>query len=242
MLHIYVGFTGRDALAFEVCKASLLRHASIPIEIIPLFDWELRRRGLYWRSYRVDAGGQRWDDRDGKPFSTDYSFARFVVPILEDYGDDWVVSMDPDMLVRSDITKLLQLCDDAKAVMCVQHDHKPVETEKKGGLKQSTYRRKNWSSLMLMHPSRCKGLTKYAVNNQTGEWLHAMCWADEDEIGSLPESWNWLEGWSSPEINPDIIHFTRGTPDMPGTEDAAFADEWNDEAKWLKFNNLRARS
>ena len=233
MLRIYVGWDGRDALAYEVCKASLLRHASIPVEIIPLIDWQLRRKGVYWRPYFVDRVGQRWDDRDGKPFSTDFSFTRFCVPMLEDYGDDWVVFMDPDMLVRADIAQLYEMRDEAKAVMCVQHEHEPTEKEKMGGLKQTVYQRKNWSSLMLMRPSRCRGLTKYAVNNMDGNWLHAMCWAGEEDIGALPESWNWLEGWSSPDIDPNIVHFTRGTPDLPGTEDAAYAEAWNAEAKRL---------
>lgn len=238
-LRVYIGWDGRDVFAYEVCRRSLQALASIPVEIFALKDWELRRRGLYWRTCRIDQIGQRWDDRDGKPFSTDFSFTRFIVPILEDYGDDWVVFMDPDMLVRADIAELLQLHDDTKAVMCVKHDHEPEEGEKMGGLRQTVYKRKNWSSLMLLKPSKCRGLTKYAVNNQSGQWLHALCWASEDEIGTLPEAWNWLEGWSSPEIDPKIVHFTRGTPDMEGTEDAQYADEWNKEAKWMQFHHLK---
>lgn len=225
-LRVYVGWDGRDALAYEVCRISLLEHSSIPLEVIPLKEWELRRRGLYWRSNRTDAAGQRWDDRDGKPFSTDFSFTRFCVPAMEDYGSGWVLFTDPDMLWRADVADLMVHADYDKAVMCVQHDHSPPEAEKMGGLKQTVYQRKNWSSLMLMQPSYCTALTKYAVNNQSGQWLHAMCWAEDAEIGSLNEEWNWLEGWSSPDINPKVVHFTRGTPDMPGTEDAAYADEW----------------
>ena len=225
-LRVYVGWDGRDALAYEVCRKSLLRHASIPVEIISVKDWELRRKGLYWRASRTDSSGQRWDERDGKPFSTDFSFTRFCVPALESFGDDWVLFMDADMMWRADIADLLAQADSQKGVMCVQHRHAPLELEKMGGLVQTVYRRKNWSSLMLLKPSRCTELTKYAVNNQTGQWLHAMCWAKEEEIGCLPDEWNWLEGWSSPNIDPKIVHYTRGTPDMPGTEDAGYAEEW----------------
>ena len=239
-VRVYMGWDARDALAYDVCRSSLLRHASVPVEIIPLKDWELRHRGVFWRSYRTDAAGQRWDDRDGKPFSSDFSFGRFVVPMLEEYGDEWVLFMDPDMLVREDIAKLFELsAPSLDAVMCVQHKHEPPEREKMAGLnKQTLYRRKNWSSLMLMKPSRCGELTKYAVNNQSGQWLHAMNWTSDSEIGSLPEEWNWLEGWSSPDIDPKIVHFTRGTPDFEGTEDVPYADEWRGYVRWQHNQEL----
>ncbi len=238
MLRAYVGWDGRDALAFEVCRKSLMRHASKPVQVVPLKDWELRRRGLYWRGYRVDAGGQKWDDRDGTPFSTDFSFTRFLVPLIEDFGEDWVLFCDADMLWRADVGELMALADPDCAVMCVQHDHRPHEAEKMGGLKQTVYARKNWSSLMLIKPARCRALTKYAVNNQRGQWLHAMCWAAEEEIGALPEEWNWLEGWSPPEVAAKLVHFTRGTPDMPGHEDAAYAGEWWAEIAEVKNQGL----
>ncbi len=225
-LRVYIGWDGRDALAYEVCKASLLKHASIPVEVLPLKDWELRHSGAYWRSFRTESTGQRWDDRDGKPFSTDFSFTRFCVPMLEDFGCETVLFTDPDMLWRADVAELLGLFDASYAVMCVQHEHTPPEEEKLAGLKQTLYHRKNWSSLMMLQPALCGGLTKYAVNNRPGQWLHAMCWSDELEIGSLPEEWNWLEGWSSPDIDPKIVHFTRGTPDLPGYDDVRYADEW----------------
>ena len=28
------------------------------------------------------------------------------------------------------------------------------------------------------------------------------------------------------ELNPKAVHFTRGTPDMPGYENVPYADEW----------------
>ena len=57
-MKVYVGWDGIDALAYEVCKASLLKHASIEVEIIPLREWELRKKGVYWRGYSVDERGQ----------------------------------------------------------------------------------------------------------------------------------------------------------------------------------------
>ncbi|MFT5438413.1 MAG: hypothetical protein ACI9MJ_000272 [Alphaproteobacteria bacterium] len=37
---------------------------------------------------------------------------------------------------------------------------------------------------------------------------------------------NWLEGWSSPDIDPKIVHMTRGIPTMAGFENIPYADEW----------------
>lgn len=226
MLKIYVGWDPLDILAYEKCVRSIKKHVSIKTDIQPLKDWELRRKGLYWRPYHVDEKGQKWDNRDGKPFSTNFSFTRFCVPALCDYRDEWVLFCDPDMLWRADPNELLGLVNQKYAVMCVKHQHVPKETEKMGGLMQTRYERKNWSSLMLMNPSRCKALTKYVVNNQSGSHLHGMLWLPDDQIGEFPEEYNWLEGWSSPDIEPKVIHHTRGTPDMPGCEDVAYAREW----------------
>ena len=223
-LHVYVGWDQRDALAYEVCARSLKRHASIPIQVIPLKDWELRARGHYWRPYRVDERGQMWDARDGLPFSTNFSYTRFCVPLLEDYGTGPVVFCDGDMLWRADVAELVAELGD-KAVACVQHDHRPREATKMTGNVQRQYRRKNWSSLMVLRPDRCRGLTRYAVNNMARDWLNGFCWINE-KIGALPEVWNWLEGWSDPDLDPKVVHFTRGTPDMPGYEDVAYAQEW----------------
>lgn len=224
MLRVFIGWDQRDINAFRVCEKTLLDRSSIPVEIHPLREWELRQRGYYWRPYHVDARGQMWDNRDGKPFSTNFSFTRFCVPMIEEYRDEWVLFCDADMMWRADVAELVEQIDRTKAVMCVKHDHRPKEAEKMDGVIQTVYSRKNWSSLMLMNPSKCDALTPYAVNNQTGSYLHSMCWLDDEKIGGLDESWNWLEGWSSPEIDPKVIHYTRGTPDM--TPVSAYSDEW----------------
>lgn len=233
MVKVFIGWDQRDALAYRVCEASILEHATIPVEIIPLKDWELRKKGCYWRAYHVDPKGQMWDVRDGKPFSTNFSFTRFCVPWLADYQDELVIFCDPDMLWRDDVAELLTNVNRNSAVSCVKHDHRPKEPVKMDGVLQTVYARKNWSSLMVLNPSKCQVLSPYVVNNQTGSWLHSMCWADE--IFDLHESWNWLEGWSSPELTPRVIHYTRGTPDMdPNVDKAAL---WWDAASKLGENN-----
>jgi hypothetical protein len=226
-MKIFIGTDPKDALAYHVLTESLYAHTKEALEIIPIHEHELRWQKKYWRSYRVDDAGQMWDDRDGKPFSSLFSFTRFCVPMMNEFRDEWVVFMDPDMMFRADIAELIDLVNPSKAVNVVKHEHIPAEKTKMGGLAQTLYARKNWSSLMVMNTARCKGLDPYTVNNMPGYYLHALSWVGDDEIGSLPEAWNWLEGWSSPKITPLNVHFTRGTPDMPGCENFSYADEWS---------------
>ena len=229
-VRVYIGWDPRTAAAFEVCRHSLIRHASVPVDAIGLCDRALRAGGAYWRPYRVDERGQMWDARDGAPFSTEFSYTRFCVPALEGYGDEPVVFCDADMLWRGDVDELVALAGDA-AVACVKHEHRPGELLKMTGAAQRCYGRKNWSSLMVLRPMRCTALTRYAVNVRPRDWLHGLRWVEDTDIGDLPEQWNWLEGWSDPEIDPKVVHFTRGTPDMAGYEGAAYAGAWRDELR-----------
>jgi hypothetical protein len=94
------------------------------------------------------------------------------------------------------------------------------------GVVQETYKRKNWSSFMLMNPARCKALDRNLVNTAKGSYLHGMFWLEDDQIGELPVEWNFLCGHNDQiQINPKIVHYTRGTPDM-GWENEPFALEW----------------
>lgn len=227
-MKVFIGYDGMDNLAYEKCVRSLKKHASIPVEIHPLKHWELRHKKLFWRSYWVNPDGQRFDGRDGKPFSTDFSFTRFLVPALENYEGDWVLFCDPDMLWRADIKELMDLIDPKKALMCVKHSHVPSEGEKMGGLLQTRYARKNWSSLMLYNPVRCRDLTVYRVNNESGSFLHGLYWLADEDIGDLPEEWNYLVGYSNPKLEPKVVHFTLGTPDLPDCDGQEYSKEWWD--------------
>ena len=81
-------------------------------------------------------------------------------------------------------------------------------------------------------------LTIENINKYTGRELHQFCWLKDEEIGQLDEKWNWLEGHSSLEITPSVVHFTHGTPDMAGYENVPYSDEWNAYAKGLPLCKL----
>ena len=225
-LAVFVGWDERDALAYEVCKLSIEAHARKPVEVIPLQHFKLRSKGLFWREWRIDGRGQIWDARTGEPNSSTFSIARYCSLALgKELGISPVIYLDPDTMLRADIFDMLADADARAAVSCVKHDHRPGERLKMGGdVMQLTYERKNWSSVMVIRPEQKHSLTPYRINNETKLALHSLDWADR--IGELGERWNWLCGWSNLDIDPALVHFTRGTPDMPGCESEPHADEW----------------
>jgi len=225
---MFVGWDPRDDLDARIAIRSMVRHCKRGIRVVLLKDHELRRAGFYWRSYEVRPNGQRIDDIDGKPFSTEFSFSRFCVPELARAMGirEPVLFTDPDIMLRADVNELFDCWDDQCAVMCVQHQHIPREQTKFDGMQQTKYFRKNWSSVMLLHPERTRELTPHKVNTWRGSDLHAFLWAKDDEIGALPKEWNHLVGYNPPNPNAKLVHFTLGDPSFPGRERDEHADEW----------------
>lgn len=245
-LHVYIGFDAIDHLAYRVCESSILDQTKADVEIHPLRDWQLRHEGFYWRSWMMLPSGQKKDVRDQRGHSTEFSYTRFLTPLIhrKKRRKGPALFLDADMMFRADIGELFELADDRFDVQCVHHEYKPEESVKIVGVKQEQYERKNWSSVMLFpNPARISAppskLTIDNVNERGRDWLHQMRWADS--IGQLPEEWNWLEGWSSKDIVPKNVHFTRGTPDLPdwGAVDYAFEYwKWADLSGWRGHNIL----
>lgn len=228
-LPVFIGYDEREDDAYQVCRASLLKHASRPLHIVKLEQAALRRAGWYRREWRQE-GRDRIDMGDLRPFSTDFAFTRFLVPALSLY-QGWALFCDCDFLFTDDIASLFALADQRYAVMCVKHDHDPAEQTKMGGLVQSRYRRKNWSSLVLWNCGHAgnKDLTGWMVNEWAGSFLHAFSWLDDAVIGDLPKEWNWLAGIDpKPGLGdtPKGIHFTLGVPTMPGCGNTPYAALW----------------
>jgi hypothetical protein len=229
---VFIGYDPRETEAFAVCRQSIRRlSGNIPISAVALD--EMREAGLYHRpTSRKD--GRLWDDISEAPMSTAFAISRFLTPILAKSG--WALFMDCDVLARNDLYDLFDLADPSYAVMCVKHHHVPPEGVKMDGQLQTLYARKNWSSVMLFncdHPAN-RRLTVELINTVPGRDLHRFCWLEDDEIGALPQAWNWLAGYSPKSCDPSLVHFTNGTPNIPGYEDAPYADEWLAERRaWL---------
>lgn len=226
--NVYIGLD-RDfgGVAAEVCAESLRRTSSIPLDIQFLDLGWLRRIGLYARPFHRH-GEQLYDSIDGRPFSTEFSFSRFLVPLLQPSG--WAMFCDSDFLFMQDVAELTLKLNPARAAYCVQHAHAPQDERKMLGQKQTLYYRKNWSSLVVYncsHPAN-QVLTPQLVNTMPGSWLHAFQWiVDDAYLGALPMKWNWLDGHDQvTQQMPGAVHFTRGTPDMPGYENTHYAPQW----------------
>lgn len=230
---IWVGFDAREAAAFAVTRYSIARRLSAALPVHGLVASELRRVGLLTRPTER-RGGITWDLVSDAPQATEHANARFLLPWIAG-GEGWALFCDGDMLARGNLARIFDGLDTSKALWCVQHAHEPVGEIKMDGQVQTRYARKNWSSLMvwnLSHPAH-RGLTPEMVNVLPGRDLHRFCWLEDDQIGALGTEWNWLAGISDPAIAPKMVHFTQGLPDMPGYEDAPYADEWRAElARW----------
>uniref|UniRef100_A0A5B6ZP13 Protein CDI-like n=1 Tax=Davidia involucrata TaxID=16924 RepID=A0A5B6ZP13_DAVIN len=224
---IFIGYDPREDLAYEVCRYSILKRSSIPVEVVPIKQSELRQNGVYWRER-------------GKLESTEFSFSRFLTPYLANY-DGWAMFVDCDFLYLADIKELRNLIDDNCAIMCVQHDYAPKETTKMDGVVQTVYPRKNWSSFVLYncgHPKN-RVLTPEVVNSESGAFLHRFQWLDDHEIGSIPFVWNFLVGHNKVVENdsstfPKAIHYTLGGPWFESCKNCEFADMWVNEMEEYK--------
>ena len=76
-----------------------------------------------------------------------------------------------------------------------------------------------------------------AVSTETGLFLHQFKWLGNDDlIGSLPLSWNYLVGeHQSASSTPELIHYTLGGPYFEKYRDCEFADLWRAELARLNF-------
>ena len=229
-LHVFIGYDSKEDIAYRVCKQSLSNKSTIPIKIKSLKLYELISKKFYTRIVDPLA-------------STEFTYSRFLVPSLMNY-QGWAIFCDCDFLFFEDISFLLKSIEGDKALYCVKHEYTPKERHKMDGKKQTIYPRKNWSSFMVFncsHPSN-KKLTIDIVNSESGSFLHQLKWLKDDEIGSIDERWNWLEGWTSKNNNtkPYAVHFTRGGPWFDEWKDVEFSKEWHSEKeKYLnkKFNS-----
>ena len=217
-LKVFIGWDSREDIAYQVARQSILDTASVPVEIIPLKQKDLRSRELYWRN-------------KDKLASTQFTFTRFLLPELMEF-EGWALFIDCDFVALADVKNLFDQCDDRYAVMCAQHDYTPKEGTKMDGQKQTVYPRKNWSSMMLIncgHPSNSK-LTKDIVNDKeiTGAYLHRFSWLKDEEIGELSHEWNWLVGWykEPKDGSPKFLHYTEGGPWFDNYYNCEYASEY----------------
>lgn len=226
MIPIFIGYDGRETVAYNVLAHSIQARATQPVSIAPLMLSQLN--GIF--------------KRERHPLqSTDFSFSRFLTPYLCGFSG-WSVFMDCDMLVLEDIAKLWTLRDDRYAVMVIQHDHVPKEERKFLNEPQSKYQKKNWSSVMLFNNARCTALTPDYVNTATGLELHQFKWLGDDNlIGALPNRWNHLVGYDAPRQDASLVHYTLGGPYFDEFSDCEYSKEWFAERDAMLHAGVKPR-
>lgn len=208
-IKIFVGYDSRQDSTpnyndivnspYQVCSASIKKY-NPEVSVVPIKLNELIDRGIYKRELDPLA-------------STEFTYSRFLTPYLNNF-EGIAVFCDSDFLWQCNIEDIMQYYSKKYSVMCVKHDYIPKSEQKMDGYKQTVYPRKNWSSLMLFncaHPD-CKNLSLEAVNNQSPKYLHRMEWTSDENIGSLPLLFNWLEGEYQSNVIPQAVHFTNGGP------------------------------
>lgn len=226
-LNIYIGYdTTNDGqlLAYEICKKSILQNTkhSQQINVSPLIKSDLEEQGFFNRPNDQLA-------------ATEFTYTRFLAPFLNDFKGVCLFC-DSDFVWECDIYEALspyidEMLRENKAVYCVQHNYVPAEEKKMDGRIQTVYPRKNWTSLLLFNCDHedTKNLTLENVNNKTPAWLHRLAWCKDENIGSLPHTFNYLVGTYHDLENPKAIHYTDGGPWHYLYRDTEFA------ANWLKY-------
>ncbi len=237
-VRVVIGYDERETPAVWTLAHSILKYSSKPINFTFLYLPALTKDNLMWR------------ERDPKQ-STDFSFSRFLTPYLSNYKGQ-AIFMDCDMLCRGDITELLDHCPQGCDVSVVKHSYSPANETKFLGMPQSNYSRKLWSAVMVFwcNTVACQKLTPRRVNEESGAWLHQLKWITDRQIsplteaqeeaviarrvGSIPEEWHWVPNHSEARIpieDAKLIHFTEGSPFIPGYENTPGAELWRQEAR-----------
>jgi len=221
---IFIGYDPREAIAYHTCANSIIRHASKPVNLIPL---ALNLLDDYCETHT-----------DG---SNHFIYSRFLVPHLMEFSGH-AIFIDGDMIVCSDIAELWDLRNSYMDVQVVQHDYKTRMTTKYLGSKNEDYPRKNWSSVILWNcnsfPNR--RLTPDYVATSTGAHLHRFAWIDDARIGALPPEWNWLPDEYGPNPAAKLLHYTLGTPCFHEFADTPQGDVWHRERMFTEYCQQRS--
>lgn len=215
MVPLFVGYDPREAIAYHVFCQSVIEHASMPVQFIPLHAPML-------------------SNFDGQQDGTNaFIYSRYLIPSLQNLSG-WALFCDGDMIVKDDIAKLWALRDDRYAAMVVKHDYQTRHPRKYIGTPLENdnldYPRKNWSSVTLWncgHPSN-RILSRKFVADAGGRLLHRFAWLKDEEIGDLPMEWNHLV-LEYPAMDAKLMHHTLGTP--------AFKHYSNSDIAWRRYLN-----
>jgi hypothetical protein len=160
-----------------------------------------------------------------------FTISRFLIPFLQNWTGTAIFMDGADMLMREDIAELEKLRDMHKAVQVVKHDYTSKASRKYVGTKMEAdnlpYRRKNWSSVMLINCAHYvwrKMTPSVLIDGNNLEAL-SFAWCPDQWIGELPIHWNWLTEFGESH-DAKVLHYSLGVPLFAEYSHSPHADEW----------------
>ena len=206
---IYIGYEPRQDIAYEILKFSLQSNSSSPLEIRPLRLDRLKREASFCRPH-------------DRLQSTEFTYTRFLVPHLRGFKGR-ALYMDCDMICFGDIADVYSLDLSNYWIRVVKQIQVVACPTKMDGRVQTSYPRKNWSSLMLLNCEKLSCWTKEDVEQRPGKWLHRFEPIPDGQIGSIPPQWNVLDRYDN---ETRMIHYTEGGPWLAECRNHLYADIW----------------
>ena len=218
-MKIYIGHDSKYPQATRVCRKSIEDHSEKGEHEIKYLDKKsLTRVGVYGR-------------KDVANESTEFSFTRFYVPMLAHYNGI-VMFCDNDFVWKCNPNEIKQYLRD-KPVAVVKHKLENISENKMNGVKNKSYPRKCWSSLMIFDCSKLKQLSKEYLDNASAADLHQFAWVKDNEIGRIPLKYNHLVGYYKKHKYIKAIHYTNGGPWFDDYKNSELAEDW-----WKVYESL----
>ena len=215
---IFIGYDAREHEAANVAAFSLRRRATCNVRIYALEHRQLRTLGLFTRPWKIDVNGQYMDERDGKPFSTEFSHSRFLVfhlaQMLKTQGP--CLFVDCDWLFQADIEPMmLEASKSLEPIGVVNRTRKVAEGSlKMDGMVQQNYDRKLWSAMFAFMPSEAlaREFTPEVVNTATGRELHGFLGKPDSEFWPIDPAWHYIPSLDQRPDKLKGVHFSEFSP------------------------------
>ena len=109
---------------------------------------------------------------------------------------------------------------------------------------QEWYPKKNWSSLIIYNCEHIDvpKLNINSVANQTPKWLHRFEWIEEEHIGEIPKTFNYLLGYYNDDNEPMAVHLTDGGPWHNDWYEKKIPTDDKYYNEWIKYLNEYEKS
>lgn len=211
MLRIFCGYDPREAVGFHAFVESVTRNCKSPVSITPIYG----------------------DQRDG---TNQFTYSRFLVPYFCRFNGQALWLDGADMLCLGDLNDL-PAPELGMALSVVKHEYTTRHHKKYIGTEleavNNDYERKNWSSLIYWDCGHYLNriLTPLFISEREGSFLHRFKWLNDDRIGELDPTWNWLADEYGENHEAKILHWTAGIPGMYHYRNSPHAERWRSSVR-----------